>query len=77
VHKDWLGQICHNNSFKSRNFGFKFWVEYPTAYCNNFIIVKAAAKKRTWLSWLDFDPYEERNNNNPIYQLQTVDNPGK
>jgi hypothetical protein len=46
--------------YKYKNIGFKFWVEYPTPWCNNFILVKNISKKRTWLTWIDFDPYEDR-----------------
>ena len=44
---------------KFKNSGFKYWVEWPNAYCNNFIVVKNVCKRRTWLSWVDHDPYEE------------------
>jgi hypothetical protein len=48
------------NVLKFKNQGFKFWVEYPYAWGNNFIVVKQVTKRRNWLTWVDFDPYEER-----------------
>ena len=49
------------NVLKFKNQGFKFWVEYPTVWGNNFIQVRAVTKRRNWLTWnADFDPYEER-----------------
>jgi len=40
VNKYWLNQIQVYNILKFKNSGLKFWVEWPTAYCNNFIVVK-------------------------------------
>ena len=40
VNKYWLNQIQVYNILKFKNSGFKFWVEWPTVYCNNFIVVK-------------------------------------
>lgn len=48
------------NLLKFKNLGFKFWVEYPTVYGNNFIVVRNVVKRRTWLTWVDFDPYEDK-----------------
>lgn len=56
----WLNQIQVYNALKFKNQGFKFWVEYATVWGNNFIQVKNVTKKRNWLTWVDHDPYEER-----------------
>jgi len=48
------------NVLKFKNQGFKFWVEYPTVWGNNFIQVRSVTKRRNWLTWVDFDPYEDR-----------------
>ena len=45
---------------KFKNSGFKFWVECPTTYGNNFIVVRNVCKRRTWLTWVGHDPYEEK-----------------
>lgn len=45
---------------KFKNQGFKFWIEWPTVWGNNFIVVKQVTKRRNWLSWVDYDPYEEK-----------------
>lgn len=58
--QQWMNQIQVYNILKFKNSGFKYWVEWPNAYCNNFIVVKNVCKRRTWLSWVDHDPYEER-----------------
>jgi len=58
--QQWLNQIQVYNLLKFKNSGFKYWVEWPNVYSNNFIVVKNVVKRRTWLSWVDFDPYEER-----------------
>lgn len=58
--QQWLNQIQVYNLLKFKNSGFKYWVEWPNMYCNNFIVVRNVVKRRTWLSWVDFDPYEER-----------------
>lgn len=56
----WLNQIQMYNILKFKNQGFKFWVECATVYGNNFIVVRNVVKRRNWLTWIDFDPYEER-----------------
>lgn len=48
------------NLLKFKNLGFKFWVECPTSYGNNFIVVRSVTKRRVWLTWVDYDPYEEK-----------------
>jgi hypothetical protein len=58
---------------KFKNSGFKFWVECPTTYGNNFIVVKNVCKKRTWLTWVDYDPYEEKPDPSPAL-LQYIHN---
>jgi hypothetical protein len=40
-------------------------VECPTTYGNNFLVVKNVCKKRTWLTWIDYDPYEEKPDPSP------------
>lgn len=56
----WINQIqmCNVRKFKSQ--GFKFWVEWATVWGNNFIIVKQVTKRRSWLTWVDHDPYDEK-----------------
>jgi len=66
MNDQFLNQVHQFNTIKIKNFGFKFWVECPTIWANNFIIVKNVVKKRTWLSWVNYDPYEEREVNNTI-----------
>ena len=62
--QSWLNQVQIYNLLKFKNHGFKFWVEYPTIYGNNFIVVRNVTKRRTWLTWVDYDPYEERDDKN-------------
>lgn len=58
--QSWLNQVQIFNLLKFKNQGFKFWVECPTSWGNNFIVVRNVTKRRTWLTWVDYDPYEER-----------------
>ena len=58
--QSWLNQVQIFNLLKFKNQGFKFWVERPTSWGNNFIVVRNVTKRRTWLTWVDYDPYEER-----------------
>ena len=51
------------NNLQFKNKGFKYWVEYPSVWCNNFIVVRNTMRRRNWLSWVDHDPYEERDFN--------------
>jgi hypothetical protein len=51
------------NNLQFKNKGFKYWVEYPSVWCNNFIVVRNTIRRRNWLSWVDHDPYEERDFN--------------
>lgn len=66
----WLNQIQVYNLLKFKNSGFKFWVECPTTYGNNFIVVRGVCKRRTWLTWVDHDPYEERQEPAPLPIVQ-------
>ena len=59
----WLNQISMYNNLQFKNKGFKYWVEYPSVWCNNFIVVRNTIRRRNWLSWVDHDPYEERDFN--------------
>jgi hypothetical protein len=56
----WINQIQMYNILKFKNQGFKFWIEWPTAWGNNFLVVKHVTRRRNWLTWVDYDPYEER-----------------
>ena len=35
-------------------------MECPTTWANNFFVVRSVTKRRVWLTWVDYDPYEER-----------------
>jgi hypothetical protein len=60
VNQQWLNQVQIYNLLKFKNLGFKFWVECPTTWANNFIVVRSVTKRRVWLTWVDYDPYEEK-----------------
>lgn len=64
------------NLLKFKNLGFKFWVEYPTVYGNNFVVVRNVTKRRTWLTWVDFDPYEDKTEQLSYFNAQNkaIDN---
>ena len=59
TNQQWLNQIQMYNILKFKNQGFKFWVEYATVWGNNFCVVKSVVKRRNWLTWVDYDPYDE------------------
>ena len=50
-------------------------MEYPFVYGNNFVVVRNVTKRRTWLSWVDYDPYEERDDKMFSIQPSDIANP--